>query len=131
MKIAGFTFIRNAVKNDYAIVEAITSILPICDEFVVAVDEGEFAGGQLKGDGFAFAGGERYAFETDEAAYDQQRVGWKITRLEPDAAKKTAPHEQRRITKTSHPGRGNQGHTFGDKLTPDERQAVLEYLKTL
>ena len=37
MKIAGFTFIRNAVQNDYPIVEAITSILPICDEFVVAV----------------------------------------------------------------------------------------------
>ena len=37
MKVAGFTFIRNAVKNDYPIVEAITSILPICDEFVVAV----------------------------------------------------------------------------------------------
>lgn len=37
MKIAGFTFIRNAVKNDYPIVEAITSILPICDEFVVAL----------------------------------------------------------------------------------------------
>ena len=36
MKVAGFTFIRNAVKNDYSIVEAITSILPICDEFVVA-----------------------------------------------------------------------------------------------
>lgn len=36
MKVAGFTFIRNAVKNDYPIVEAITSILPICDEFVVA-----------------------------------------------------------------------------------------------
>ena len=41
MKIAGFTFIRNAVKNDYAIVEAITSILPICDEFVVAVGKSE------------------------------------------------------------------------------------------
>ncbi len=41
MKIAGFTFIRNAVKNDYAIVEAITSILPICDEFVVAVGNSE------------------------------------------------------------------------------------------
>ena len=41
MKIAGFTFIRNAVKNDYAIVEAITSILPICDEFVVAVGASE------------------------------------------------------------------------------------------
>ncbi|MES2828559.1 MAG: glycosyltransferase [Bacteroidota bacterium] len=37
IKIAGFTFIRNAIINDYSIVEAITSILPICDEFVVAV----------------------------------------------------------------------------------------------
>lgn len=36
MKVAGFTFIRNAVKNDYSIVEAINSILPICDEFIVA-----------------------------------------------------------------------------------------------
>lgn len=41
MKIAGFTFIRNAVKNDYAIVEAITSILSICDEFIVAVGDSE------------------------------------------------------------------------------------------
>ena len=37
MKVAGFTFIRNAVKNDYPIVEAITSVLPLCDEFVVAL----------------------------------------------------------------------------------------------
>lgn len=37
IKIAGFTFIRNAIINDYPIVEAISSILPICDEFVVAV----------------------------------------------------------------------------------------------
>jgi hypothetical protein len=37
MKIAGFTFIRDAVKNDYPIVEAITSILPLCDEFIVAL----------------------------------------------------------------------------------------------
>lgn len=41
MKVAGFTFIRNAVKNDYSIVEAITSILPICDEFIVAVGKSE------------------------------------------------------------------------------------------
>jgi len=41
MKVAGFTFIRNAVKNDYSIVEAICSILPICDEFVVAVGYSE------------------------------------------------------------------------------------------
>jgi hypothetical protein len=37
MKVSGFTFIRNAVKNDYPAVEAITSILSLCDEFVVAV----------------------------------------------------------------------------------------------
>ena len=41
MKVAGFTFIRNAVKNDYPIVEAITSILPICDEFIVALGNSE------------------------------------------------------------------------------------------
>lgn len=37
MKVAGFTIIRNAVKLDYPIVEAIRSILPLCDEVVVAV----------------------------------------------------------------------------------------------
>lgn len=41
MKVAGFTFIRNAVINDYSIVEAINSILPICDEFIVAVGKSE------------------------------------------------------------------------------------------
>lgn len=37
MKVAGFTFIRNAIKYDYPIVEAIRSILPLCDSVVVAV----------------------------------------------------------------------------------------------
>ena len=37
MKVSGFTFVRNAVKYDYPIVEAIKSILPLCDEFVIAV----------------------------------------------------------------------------------------------
>jgi hypothetical protein len=41
MKVAGFTFIKNAIKYDYPILEAITSILPICDEFVVAVGQSE------------------------------------------------------------------------------------------
>lgn len=36
MKVSGFTFVRNAIINDYPVVEAITSILPICDEFIVA-----------------------------------------------------------------------------------------------
>lgn len=41
MKVAGFSFIRNAIQFDYPIVEAITSVLPLCDEFVVAVGESD------------------------------------------------------------------------------------------
>ncbi len=41
MKVCGFTFIRNAVKYDYPIVEAITSILPLCDKFIVVVGNSE------------------------------------------------------------------------------------------
>lgn len=37
MKVSGFTFIRNATKFDYPIVEAIKSVLPVCDNFIVAV----------------------------------------------------------------------------------------------
>lgn len=41
MKVAGFTIIRNAIQYDFPVVESITSILPICDEFVVAVGESD------------------------------------------------------------------------------------------
>jgi hypothetical protein len=37
MKVTGFSFIKDAIKYDYPIVEAIRSVLPVCDEFVVAV----------------------------------------------------------------------------------------------
>lgn len=39
MKISGFTFVRNAVKLDYPVAEAIRSVLPLCDEVVVAVGD--------------------------------------------------------------------------------------------
>ncbi len=39
MIVAGFTFIRNAIKYDYPIVEAIQSILPLCDYVVVAIGD--------------------------------------------------------------------------------------------
>ena len=41
MKIAGFTIIRNAVANDYPIVEAINSILPLVDEMIVSIGDSE------------------------------------------------------------------------------------------
>jgi hypothetical protein len=47
MRVCGFTFIRNAVLYDYPIVEAIGSILPICDGFIVAVGESDDATIQL------------------------------------------------------------------------------------
>ena len=39
MKVAGFTFIKNAVQFQYPIVEAVRSILPLCEEVVIAVGD--------------------------------------------------------------------------------------------
>jgi hypothetical protein len=47
MKVTGFTFIRNALIYDYPVVEAIRSILPVCDDFVVAVGNSDDATLQL------------------------------------------------------------------------------------
>ena len=41
MYISGFTFIRNALKLDYPVREAILSVLPLVDEMVVAVGSSE------------------------------------------------------------------------------------------
>jgi hypothetical protein len=41
MKLVGFTIIRNAVINDYPIVEAITSILPVVDQMIVSIGDSE------------------------------------------------------------------------------------------
>lgn len=43
MNVTGFTFIRNAITYDYPIQEAILSVLPLCDEFVVAVGQSQDA----------------------------------------------------------------------------------------
>lgn len=39
LKICGFTFVKNAVKLDFPLVESITSALPLCDKFVVALGD--------------------------------------------------------------------------------------------
>jgi mono/diheme cytochrome c family protein len=71
------------------------------------------------------------SFDTDEAAYDKEKLGWKIEVLSQGANPKLPPIEQRKIYDTTLPGRSNSGHTFGDELTDKERFAVIEYLKTL
>src|SRR5262245_50658130 len=41
MKVSGFTFLRNGQKMGYPFVESIRSILPLVDEFVVALGPSE------------------------------------------------------------------------------------------
>jgi glycosyltransferase involved in cell wall biosynthesis len=41
MRISGFSFVRNGIKLYYPVVESIQSILPICDEFIIAVGKGD------------------------------------------------------------------------------------------
>jgi hypothetical protein len=41
MRVTGFSFVKNALIYDYPVVEAIKSILPICDNFVVAVGKSD------------------------------------------------------------------------------------------
>ncbi len=37
MKVCGFTVVKNAIHNDYPVVESIKSALPLCDHFLVAL----------------------------------------------------------------------------------------------
>ncbi len=39
MKISGFSYIRNGFEYDYPFLESINSVLPVCDEFVIAVGD--------------------------------------------------------------------------------------------
>ncbi len=41
MKVSGFTFVKNAVKYGYPVVESINSVLPIVDEMIVSLGDSE------------------------------------------------------------------------------------------
>ncbi|HEV3205289.1 MAG TPA: cytochrome c [Gemmataceae bacterium] len=71
------------------------------------------------------------SYKTGKEDYDSEKLGWKFTVLDQSPSPNLPPHERRKIYDTYEPGRGNAGHTFGDKLTEEERMAVIEYLKTL
>jgi mono/diheme cytochrome c family protein len=72
------------------------------------------------------------SYRTDLEAYDARKLGWKVEVLPaaPDPAG-VSPVEVRKVYDTTRPGRGNGGHTYGDRLSEEERGAVIEYLKTL
>ena len=58
-------------------------------------------------------------------------LGWKVTVLDRAANANLPGVERRRVYDTTRPGQSNAGHVYGDKLTEEERRAVIEYLKTL
>jgi hypothetical protein len=41
MKVSGFTFVKNAIKYGYPVVESIQSILPVVDEMIVCLGDSE------------------------------------------------------------------------------------------
>jgi hypothetical protein len=92
MKVVGFTFIRNAIRYDYPIQEAILSILPLCDIVIVAVGASEdgtrelieqLAPGKIKildtvWDDTLREGGQVLAMETNKAlqAVEAEQADW-------------------------------------------------------
>jgi mono/diheme cytochrome c family protein len=71
------------------------------------------------------------SFKTGKDDYDPVKLGWKINVLERGPDAKASALDRRKVYDTTQPGRGNGGHPFGDKLSEQERLAVIEYLKTL
>ena len=86
---------------------------------------------------------EIWARNEDPNAYDLDSLGMVYSTLsreeleESDRIMETASHLSRKsldqmfIYDTEGFGRGNMGHKFGDRLTQDERMAVIEFLKSL
>ncbi len=59
----------------------------------------------------------------DKPVYDYASLGW-VFKTYPQAGTANSYN-------TDLPGYSNEGHYFGDRLTDNERKAVLEYMKTL
>lgn len=64
---------------------------------------------------------------SDPDDYDRDALGWRF--VAGDAIAPDTPPE--RVYDTARAGHANTGHRFGDHLSDAERDAVIEYLKTL
>ena len=63
--------------------------------------------------------------------YDRDRVGLEVEAFERVPASAATPAQRRRYFDTKLPGKSSVGHLFPEILSEEEKQAVLEYLKTL
>lgn len=68
--------------------------------------------------------------KVEEEAYDIDNMAVGFTASNTSRAW-TLPGLKRYVYDTTLKHHGNQGHTYGDKLSDAERRAVIEYLKTL
>jgi mono/diheme cytochrome c family protein len=64
-------------------------------------------------------------------AYDEKRVGPRVSELSDLPATATAGWQRREYFDTRQFGKGNVGHDFPNQLSEEEKLAVLEYLKSL
>jgi len=90
MKVTGFTFIRNAVKFDYPVVEAIKSILPICNDFIVAVGKSDDSTLEL------IQNIDKQRIKIVETTWDdspEMKVGGKVFALETNKAFQAIPDD--------------------------------------
>lgn len=90
MKVSGFTFIRNAVKFDYPVVEAIKSILPICDDFIIAVGKSDDSTLEL------IQSIDKQRIKIIETTWDdspEMKVGGKVFALETNKAFQAIPDD--------------------------------------
>lgn len=88
MKVVGFTIVRNAVRLDYPVLEAISSILPLCDEVIVAVGNSTDTTLDL------VKSIHSEKIKIIQTVWDDtQRVGGRTLALETDKAYAAIPHD--------------------------------------
>lgn len=66
-----------------------------------------------------------------EDGYDRNKVGLEVQEFKEVPSDVTNAVQRRDYFDTRKWGKSSEGHTFPDKLTEEEKKAVLEYLKTL
>lgn len=66
----------------------------------------------------------------DSRHFDQSALGWPYDVVKTSQAE-AKPAQRKYIFDTTYWSQSNQGHTFGDDLSAEQRKAVLEYIKTL
>lgn len=70
-------------------------------------------------------------WQRTEDGYDQVKIGLEVTAFDDIPTDVTDPRARRTFFDSRIFGKSNAGHLFPSELAEDEKQAVLEYLKTL